>query len=84
MNMIKGRELRRFDCLEIGQERGMRRIYGTRREHPNHLGIKPKGKTQYRSYELDDDDSLPFSRELRNAHVLSHFVLPKIPKYEGK
>lgn len=31
-----------------------------------------------------DDESLPFSQDLRNTHVPNHFVLPKIPKYEGK
>lgn len=37
------------------------------------------------SYELDDDDdNLPFSRELRCFLMPQNFVPPKIPKYEGK
>lgn len=37
-----------------------------------------------RSYELDDDDdNLPFSRELRTFPMPHNFVPPKIPKYEG-
>lgn len=38
-----------------------------------------------RSCDLDDDnDNLPFSQEIRNAPMLNHFTLPKIPKYNGK
>lgn len=38
----------------------------------------------YRSYELDDDDdSLPFSWELKNART-EPFCAPEIQKYEGK
>lgn len=38
-----------------------------------------------RSYDLDDDDAnLPFSREIRQALVLNHFMLPKIPKYDER
>lgn len=33
---------------------------------------------------LDDDDNLPFSREIRNFSMPADFVPPKISKYEGK
>lgn len=38
-----------------------------------------------RSYEIDDDDdNLPFSREIRSFPMPTNFMPPKIPKYEGK
>lgn len=38
-----------------------------------------------RSCDLDDDDdNLPFSQEIRNAPVINHFTLPKIPKYDKR
>lgn len=38
-----------------------------------------------RSYELDDDDdNLPFSRELRSLPVPATFILPKFRSAKGK
>lgn len=38
-----------------------------------------------RSCDLDDDDEQsPFSEAIRNAPMLNHFTLPKIPKYDGR
>ncbi|XP_022891839.1 activating signal cointegrator 1 complex subunit 2 homolog [Olea europaea var. sylvestris] len=40
---------------------------------------------QQRSCDLDnDDENLSFSRELKNAQVSNHYVMPKIPKYDGR
>lgn len=58
---------------------------GTSHQQPGYEADEYDSDEQQRSCDLDDDDeNLPFSRELRNAQVPSHYVMPKIPKYDGR
>lgn len=41
-------------------------------------------KGQCRLNEIDDDDNLPFSREIQSFLMLANFMPHKIPKYKGK
>lgn len=52
---------------------------------PRYQADEENSNKPQRSCELDDnEENLPFPQKLRNASVLSHYVLPKVPKNDGR
>ncbi|XP_022899253.1 uncharacterized protein LOC111412550 [Olea europaea var. sylvestris] len=67
------------------REEEARNYAGTSYQQPRQEAEEYDSDEQQRSCDLDDDDeNLPFSRELRSAQVPNHYVMPKIPKYDGR
>lgn len=67
----------------IGIKGGWNKL-SIKRDHLNHYrelkSKEMKIPTNHKGC-LDDDDNVPFSQRIRDAHVPSHFVLSKIPMY---